>query len=267
MAAEQIYSHGDNEAKLKAALRNLQNAGFNLDYETLRAAVEQAVYEIKGEQQIAEALVRMSEELGVGLVATNDVHYVRKEDALIQDVLMCIQTGKKQDDEDRMRFSGTEFYIKSGDEMAELFPYAPDAIANTVKIAEACSFEFKFGDHHLPKFPLEEGQESETVFRQMCRDGYKVRYPDDPEGLLETVYADLDRFFAVYGMGGDRYPVNIVKGDTERFEAHIIEITKDGITVTANDTEGVRRALIYIEDELRRSEAAFLVPRTVKLRL
>jgi len=90
------------------------------------------------------------------------------------------------------------------------------------------------------------------------------RYPDDPEGLLETVYADLDRFFAVYGMGGDRYPVNIVKGDTECFEAHIIEITKDGITVTANDTEGVRRALIYIEDELRRSEAAFLVPRTVK---
>ena len=77
-------------------------------------------------------------------------------------------------------------------------------------------------------------------------------YSDDPEGLLETVYRDIDRFLDVYGIGGDRYPIVIKKGKTEKFEAYVIEITPEGITVTADDTEGVRRALIYIEDELRR---------------
>ncbi len=90
------------------------------------------------------------------------------------------------------------------------------------------------------------------------------KYPDDPENLLETVYTDLDLFFKVYGIGGERYPIVIKKGETEKFEAHIIEITPEGITITANDTEGVRRALIYIEDELRRREGAYLEAGTVK---
>lgn len=89
------------------------------------------------------------------------------------------------------------------------------------------------------------------------------KYPDDPDGLLDTVYQDLDLFFKVYGIGGNRYPIRITKGETEKFEAYSIDITADGITVTANDTEGVRRALIYIEDELRRREAAFLEPCTI----
>ncbi|MBQ5390055.1 MAG: hypothetical protein IIU58_04030, partial [Clostridia bacterium] len=89
------------------------------------------------------------------------------------------------------------------------------------------------------------------------------KYPDDPDGLLDTVYQDLDLFFQVYGIGGNQYPIRITKGETEKFEAYSIDITADGITVTANDTEGVRRALIYIEDELRRREAAFLEPCTI----
>ncbi len=90
------------------------------------------------------------------------------------------------------------------------------------------------------------------------------RYPDDPEGLLETVYDDIDRFLSIYGIGGDRYPIVIKKGETEKFEAYVIEITSEGITVTANDTEGVRRAIIYIEDELRRREGAYLEPCIIK---
>lgn len=90
------------------------------------------------------------------------------------------------------------------------------------------------------------------------------KYPDDPDGLLETVYDDIARFLDVYGIGGRRYPIRIKKGKTEKFEAYVIEITPEGITITANDTEGVRRALIYIEDELRRREGAFLEPCTVK---
>ena len=90
------------------------------------------------------------------------------------------------------------------------------------------------------------------------------RYPDDPDGLLETVYCDLDRFFSLYEIGGDRFPIVIKKGKTEKFEAYVIEIAPDKITVTANDTEGMRRALIYIEDELRRREGAFLEPCTIK---
>ena len=89
------------------------------------------------------------------------------------------------------------------------------------------------------------------------------KYPEDPDGLLDTVYADLDRFFKVYGIGGSRYPIHIVKGETQKFEAYVIEMTAEGITVTANDTEGVRRALIFIEDELRRREGAFLEPCTI----
>ncbi len=89
------------------------------------------------------------------------------------------------------------------------------------------------------------------------------RYADDPDGLLETVYADLAKFFKVYGIGGERYPIRIVKGETECFEAYSVVIAEEGITVTASDTEGVRRALIYIEDELRISEAAYLKPTKV----
>ena len=89
-------------------------------------------------------------------------------------------------------------------------------------------------------------------------------YPDDPEGLLKTVYDDLNDFFRLYEIGGSRFPIAVKKGKTEKFEAYVIEIRGDGITVTADDTEGVRRALIFIEDELRRREGPFLEPCTIE---
>lgn len=116
------------------------------------------------EQRLVNAsLKRLSRETGIPLVATNDAHYLRKKDAAIHDVLLCIQTGRLVEDEDRMRFTGQEFYVKSGDEMAELFPDCPEALENTLRIAEQCNLDFDFGSHHLPRFPLEEGQDALAV--------------------------------------------------------------------------------------------------------
>ncbi|MDD6316946.1 MAG: DNA polymerase III subunit alpha [Clostridia bacterium] len=147
---------------------------------------------LEEQKEINRQLVRLSAETGIPLVATNDAHYIAREDAEMHDVLLCVQTGKKLDDEDRMRFEGSEFYIKSGEEMAELFPYAPDALANTVRIADACDLEFQFGEHHLPRFPLEPGQTAEGVFREKCLAGYAVRYPDDPPGYADRLEFEMN---------------------------------------------------------------------------
>ncbi|MEA4921301.1 MAG: DNA polymerase III subunit alpha [Clostridiaceae bacterium] len=147
---------------------------------------------LEEQKEINRGLVKLSAETGIPLVATNDAHYIDRKDADIHDILLCIQTGKKQDDEDRMRFTGTEFYVKSGDEMAELFPNAPQAIANTVKIAEQCCLEFDFTHHYLPKFPLEEGQTAEGVFMEKCIEGFKQRYPDSPEGYIDRLEFEMD---------------------------------------------------------------------------
>ncbi len=147
---------------------------------------------IPEQKEVNRLLVKMSAETGIPLVATNDAHYIERKDADMHDVLLCIQTGKKQEDTDRMRFTGTEFYIKSGDEMSELFPYAPDALANTVEIAERCNFDFEFGRHFLPHFPLEEGQTADGLFREKCLSGYKKRYPDDPEGYAQRLEFEMN---------------------------------------------------------------------------
>lgn len=147
---------------------------------------------IDGQKEINHMLVKLSSETGIPLVATNDAHYLSRSDAEMHDILLCIQTGKKLDDEDRMRFTGSEFYIKNGDEMAELFSYAPEALENTVRIAEMCNMEFEFGNHHLPRFPLEEGQTAEGLFRQKCLDGFKERYPNDPDGYGERLEFEMN---------------------------------------------------------------------------
>src|SRR5699024_4948125 len=104
-----------------------------------------------------QGLLRLHQETGIPLVATNDAHYLTREDASIQDVLMCIQMGKTVEDPHRMRFETQEFYLKSEAEMAALFPDWPEALENTVKIAEACNVDFQFGVYHLPEFKLPEG--------------------------------------------------------------------------------------------------------------
>ena len=135
-------------------------------------------------------LVRLSGELGIELVCTNDSHYIMADDAEAHDILLCIQTGKKVSDENRMRYTGGQYYLKSPEEMAELFPYALQALENTHKIADRCNVDIEFGVTKLPKFQVPEGYTSWTYLNYLCFDGLKKRYPDktmdvDMEKILE----------------------------------------------------------------------------------
>ena len=134
------------------------------------------------EQVIAnQNLIALSKELDIPLVATNDAHYLKQEDSYNHEILLCIQTGKKMTDEDRMRFETNEFYVKSPDEMADYFSNVPEAIENTVKIADKCNFEFEFGVTKLPNYDVpEEFKTHEEYFRKLCQDGIKERYGENP---------------------------------------------------------------------------------------
>ena len=122
-------------------------------------------------------LVQLARKLDIGLVATNDIHYIDRADAESHDVLLCIQTGKCVDDAGRMRFSTPEFYLKTGEEMAELFPEYPEALSNTCRIAERCQVDFEFGELHLPDFPLPEGVTAPEYLKNLCLEGLQKRYP------------------------------------------------------------------------------------------
>lgn len=137
------------------------------------------------EQQAVNAgILRLSKETGIPLAATNDCHYLTREDAVMQDVLMCVQTGKLVEDRDRMRFETQEFYVKSEEEMRALFPNCPEAVDNTQKIAELCSVEFQFGTYHLPEFKLPRGEaDGDAYFEKLCWQGFERRYPGGGEEL------------------------------------------------------------------------------------
>ena len=136
---------------------------------------------IKAQKRVNEGLLRLSEETGIPLIVTNDAHYLRREDAETQDILMCIQTGKTLDDPNRMRFETREFFVKSEEEMAALFPGHPEALENTANIARLCNVEFEFGKYHLPLFQLPEGwTDGDAYFETLCLDGFAWRYPDQP---------------------------------------------------------------------------------------
>lgn len=133
------------------------------------------------QRQVNGGLIRLHEETGIPLVATNDAHYLRKEDAEMQDILMCIQMGKTVDDPNRLRMETSELYVKSTEEMAALFPDYPEAVENTVKIAELCNMDFQFGVHHLPEFKLPEGYtDGDAYFQKLCEEGFARRYPGAP---------------------------------------------------------------------------------------
>ena len=137
---------------------------------------------IEEEARVAEGLVELSKETGIPLVLTNDAHYLTREDAYYQDVLMCIQTGKTVDEENRMRFETQEFYLKTEGEMRNLFPALSEAADNTARIAERCNYNFEFGHYHLPRFKLPAGEtDSAAYLRKLCEQGFAVRYPDRPE--------------------------------------------------------------------------------------
>ncbi len=136
---------------------------------------------IKEQALVNQKLVEISRKLNIPLVATNDAHYLKREDAYNHEVLLCIQTGKKISDEDRMRFETDELYIKTPEEMADYFSNLPDAIENTVKIADKCNVEFEFGHTILPNYDVPEGYKTHNDYlRKLCEDGIKRRYGDNP---------------------------------------------------------------------------------------
>lgn len=144
------------------------------------------------QKKVNEGLFQLAEELGIGLVATNDAHYLTKKDARIQDVLMSIQMGKTVDDPTRMKFETQEFYIKDADEMAALFPDHPEALENTVKIAERCQVEFEFGKYHLPEFDVPEGYTALEYLQKLCNEGFAVRYPNDDGTVRKRLQYEID---------------------------------------------------------------------------
>ncbi len=146
---------------------------------------------IPAQKTVNQALLRMSRELGIDLVATNDIHYILADDAKAHDILLCIQTGKKVTDENRMRYEGGQYYCKSEEEMRKLFPYAQEALDNTHKIAMRCNVEIEFGVTKLPHFEVPEGYDSWTYLNHLCQEGMKKRYPDDDGTLQKRLEYEL----------------------------------------------------------------------------
>ena len=140
---------------------------------------------------VNQGIMRLARETGLPLVITNDAHYLRKSDAKMQDVLLCVQTGKTVDDPNRMKFQTDEFYLKSEEELAKLFPGCQEALDNTQAIADRCNLEFVFNEYHLPSFPVPEGYTSESYFRELCMNGFRERYPDAPESYLERLEYEI----------------------------------------------------------------------------
>ncbi len=147
---------------------------------------------IPEQRTVNTALVRISKELDIPLVATNDIHYTYAEDAEAHDILLCIQTAKKVSDEDRMRYEGGQYYVKSELEMRELFPYAQEAISNTALIADRCNVEIEFGVTKLPKFDVPDGYDSWSYLNKLCFDGLEERYANNKEQHMEKLNYELD---------------------------------------------------------------------------
>lgn len=208
-----LRQHSEGIIALSACLAgNIQNRLLNGDYEgAKKEAVE--LHEIFGdgnfylelqdqgleeEVRIKPNMLRLAKELNLPLAATNDVHYVRREDAEAHDVLLAIQMATTIDDPKRMRFPNDQFYLKSEDEMRKLFASTPEAIENTHRIAEQCNVEFKFGEYHLPEFTPPEGMDNETYLRKLCDEGLKDRYGDAPdESLRERLEYELNTIIAM----------------------------------------------------------------------
>ncbi len=146
---------------------------------------------IPEQKMVNSSLLRMSKELDIELVATNDVHYINAEDSVAHDILLCIQTGKKVSDEDRMRYEGGQFYLKSEDEMRKLFPYALQALENTHKIAKRCNVEIEFGVTKLPRYDVPDGYTSWEYLNYLCTKGLNEKYPDDDGTLRERLDYEL----------------------------------------------------------------------------
>ena len=147
---------------------------------------------------VNQRLLQMSEELGIDLVVTNDVHYTYAEDAKPHDILLCIQTGKKLSDENRMRYEGGQYYVKSPEEMARLFPYALQALDNTQRIADRCNVEIEFGVTKLPKYEVPDGMTSWEYLNKLCFEGLRKRYGEPGQELKDRLTYELN---TIHNMG------------------------------------------------------------------
>ncbi|MCQ2545080.1 MAG: DNA polymerase III subunit alpha [Clostridia bacterium] len=178
--------NGNYEGAKKEALEMLEIFGEGNYYLELQ---DQGLEE---EARILPDMKRLHEDTGIPFVATNDVHYVRQEDAAAQDVLMCIQTATTIDEENRMRFANDQFYLKSEDEMRKIFSNIPEAIDNTAKIAEQCNVTFTFGELHLPEFNAPDGMTNSDYLRRLCQDGLAERYAGKSEADFALLQQRLD---------------------------------------------------------------------------
>lgn len=146
---------------------------------------------IREQRLINQELIKLSRETGIPLVATNDVHYLEKQDSKAHDVLLCIQTGKTVDEENRLKFPTDEFYLKNPYEMSELFSYIPEAIENTLKIAERCNLEIDFSELHLPEYDVPDGYDENTYLRELCYEGLERRYEKITPQIKERLEYEL----------------------------------------------------------------------------
>ena len=147
---------------------------------------------IPEQTEVNRSLLKIHQETGIPLVCTNDAHYIRKEDAESHDILLCIQTGKTVDDENRMRYEPRNFYLRSTEEMEALFSAYPQAVENTQRIADRCQMEFTFGKYHLPEFKLPPGYDSPTYLRKLCDEGFAERYGQEKESYRKQLTYELD---------------------------------------------------------------------------
>ena len=170
---------GDYERAKQAALYYRDLFGEDNYY------IELQDHGLEEDQVVLPQLIRLARETGIPMVATNDAHYITKEDAKMQSILLCIQTGKTIADADRMEFQTDEFYLKSTDEMYDLFAMVPEACENTNKIAEQCNFEFTFGETKLPYFKAPDGMENQEYFEKLCWEGLERRYPGEVTDALK----------------------------------------------------------------------------------
>ncbi|MDP2871354.1 MAG: DNA polymerase III subunit alpha [Bacillota bacterium] len=146
---------------------------------------------IAGQREINAGLAGLARELGLGLVATNDAHYLRREDARVHDILLCIQTLKTVDDPDRLKFPNDEFYLKSGDEMADIWREVPGALDNTLAIAERCEVRFDLGRVYLPHYDIPEGHDADSYLEHLCRERLRSRYPEPTQEVLDRLGYEL----------------------------------------------------------------------------
>ncbi|MFC0903398.1 DNA polymerase III subunit alpha [Clostridium sp. MT-14] len=200
-----LRSHSSGLIALSACMSGeIQSNILKNDLETARNAalfyrdtfkdgfyLELQYHGIEQQLKINEQLIAMSKELHIPLVVTNDVHYIRKEDYTAHDILLCIQTGKTVEEEDRMRYPSDEFYLKSPEEMCSMFSNVPEALENTVKIAEECNFDYEFHESKLPKFPLPEGTDAYEYLKELCYRGLEQRYENITEKLKDRLEYEL----------------------------------------------------------------------------